>query len=175
MFGFSKIFAPISFVVIAALMFAAMLTNHAAAQQDNKAEVAAMFDAYNAAIRSGDTTILETFLSPEYKDLDASEGIKGVDYLKSILATNRSAAPDAQYEVKAVVAEGDIVAVYNVFSGTNTGRFGDIGPSNKKFAIKSIAIFTFKDGKVVEHVSATDTTSFYQQLGLTLQLSVAAP
>jgi predicted ester cyclase len=173
MFRLSKVFAAFALIVVA-LVFGSLPMNHVSAQQDNKATVTAIFTAYNAAIKSGDTKALEAFLAPDYKDLDAPEGTNGVDYLKSLVALNNVAAPDAQYEVKTMVAEGDKVAVYNVFSGTNTGKIGEMDPTNKKFTVKSIDIFTFKDGKVVEHISATDTASFYQQLGFTLQPAAAA-
>ncbi len=139
---FSKVFAALTLIVIAVLALGALPTSHASAQQDNKTTVTAIFAAYNAAIKSGDTKSLEAFLSPDYKDLDAPEGTKGVDYLKSLIALNNSAAPDAKYEVKTMVAEGDKVAVYNVFSGTNTGKIGEMDPTNKKFTVKSIDIFT---------------------------------
>jgi steroid delta-isomerase-like uncharacterized protein len=165
----SKVLVSVALMLVAVITVAAVPTHHAAAQQDNKAAVTAIFAAYNAAIKSGDTKALEALLSPDYKDLDALDGTKGVDYLKAQIATNKSAAPDAAYEVKTMVAEGDKVAVHSVFSGTNTGKIAELAATNKKFSVKGIDIFTFKDGKVVEHISATDTASFYQQLGFTLQ------
>ncbi len=169
MFRLSKTIAAVAFLVAAIFAFAAAPTNHVAAQKDNRAVVTAIFDAYNAAIKSGDTKALEAFLAPTYKDWDAPEGTSGVDYLKGLLAANNVAAPDAKYEIKTMVAEGDKVAVHNVFSGTHTGKLADLDATGKKFSVKSIDIFTFKDGKVIEHVSASDTAGFYQQLGFTLQ------
>jgi steroid delta-isomerase-like uncharacterized protein len=169
-----KVFVSAVLMLVAVITFAAAPTNHAVAQQDNKAAVTAIFAAYNSAIKSGDTKALEALLSPDYKDLDAPDGTKGIDYLKSQIATYNSAAPDTAYEVKTMVAEGDKVAVYSVVSGTNTGKIAELAATNKKFSVKAIEIFTFKDGKVVEHISATDTASFYQQLGFTLQPPTAA-
>jgi steroid delta-isomerase-like uncharacterized protein len=65
-----------------------------------------------------------------------------------------------------VIAEGDLVTVYWIARGTNTGAGNGLPATGKKAEIAGITIWRIVDGKIKEEWSAFDQLSLMQQLGL---------
>src|SRR5215472_6142980 len=67
---------------------------------------------------------------------------------------------------KKLIAEGDLVTVYWVARGTNTGAGNGLPATGKKAELAGITIWRIVDGKIKEEWSAFDQLSLMQQLGL---------
>jgi steroid delta-isomerase-like uncharacterized protein len=67
---------------------------------------------------------------------------------------------------KKLIAEGDLVTVYWVARGTNTGTGNGLPATGKKAELAGITIWRIVDGKIKEEWSAFDQLSMMQQLGL---------
>jgi len=65
-----------------------------------------------------------------------------------------------------LIAEGDLVTVYWVARGTNTGAGNGLPATGKKAELAGITIWRIVDGKIKEEWSAFDQLSMMQQLGL---------
>jgi steroid delta-isomerase-like uncharacterized protein len=65
-----------------------------------------------------------------------------------------------------LIAEGDLVAIYWVAHGTNTGTGNGLPATGKKAELAGITIWRIVDGKIKEEWSAFDQLSMMQQLGL---------
>jgi steroid delta-isomerase-like uncharacterized protein len=78
----------------------------------------------------------------------------------------RKALPDMRMTVKEMVAERDLVVVYWVASGTNTGNGMGFPATGKKITISGMTMFRCAAGKLVEEWSAWDMLSVMQQAGL---------
>ena len=65
-----------------------------------------------------------------------------------------------------LIAEGDLVVVYWIARGTNTGRGNGLPATGKKAEQAGITIWRIVDGKIKEEWSAFDQLSMMQQLGL---------
>jgi len=65
-----------------------------------------------------------------------------------------------------LIAEGDLVVVYWIARGTNTGRGNGLPATGKKAELAGITIWRIVDGKIKEEWSAFDQLSMMQQLGL---------
>jgi steroid delta-isomerase-like uncharacterized protein len=65
-----------------------------------------------------------------------------------------------------LIAEGDLVAIYWVARGTNTGAGNGLPATGKKVEQAGITIWRIVDGKIKEEWSAFDQLSLMQQLGL---------
>jgi steroid delta-isomerase-like uncharacterized protein len=65
-----------------------------------------------------------------------------------------------------LIAEGDLVTVYWVARGTNTGTGNGLPATGKKAELPGITIWRIVDGKIKEEWSAFDQLSLMQQLGL---------
>jgi len=65
-----------------------------------------------------------------------------------------------------LIAEGDLVVVYWIARGTNTGTGNGLPATGKKAELAGITIWRIVDGKIKEEWSAFDQLSMMQQLGL---------
>ena len=65
-----------------------------------------------------------------------------------------------------LIAEGDLVTIYWIAHGTNTGTGNGLPATGKKAELAGITIWRIVDGKIKEEWSAFDQLSMMQQLGL---------
>jgi steroid delta-isomerase-like uncharacterized protein len=65
-----------------------------------------------------------------------------------------------------LIAEDDLVAIYWIARGTNTGTGNGLPATGKKAELTGITIWRIVDGKIREEWSAFDQLSMMQQLGL---------
>jgi steroid delta-isomerase-like uncharacterized protein len=65
-----------------------------------------------------------------------------------------------------LIAEGDLVTIYWIARGTNTGTGNGLPATGKKVEQAGITIWRIVDGKIKEEWSAFDQLSMMQQLGL---------
>ena len=94
------------------------------------------------------------------------EDIRDIEGFKQFFVGMFSALPDLHFTVDDMVAEGDKVVTRATFTGTNTGAFKGMLPTNEEFADWEINISRIVDGKVVESWSRADTLGEMQQLGV---------
>ena len=73
-----------------------------------------------------------------------------------------------------LIADGDLVAVYWIARGTNTGAGNGLPATGKKVEQSGITIWRIVDGKIKEEWSAFDQISMMQQLGLLDQKETGA-
>ena len=89
---------------------------------------------------------------------------KGLQGLKSEVASHRAAFPDWNEKVDDIIAEGDRVVIRFTSSGTQRGEFAGIAPSGRKVTIHEAAIYRVVAGKIVEQWGFPDSQSLMQQL-----------
>jgi steroid delta-isomerase-like uncharacterized protein len=76
------------------------------------------------------------------------------------------AFPDVVIVPEKLIAEGDLVTVYWIARGTNTGTGNGLPATGKKAELAGITIWRIVDNKIKEEWSAFDQLSMMQQLGL---------
>jgi len=76
------------------------------------------------------------------------------------------AFPDVVIAPKKLIAEGDLVTIYWIARGTNTGTGNGLPATGKKVEQAGITIWRIVNGKIKEEWSAFDQLSLMQQLGL---------
>jgi len=75
--------------------------------------------------------------------------------------------PDLSMEIAALVAQGDMVAVRVVSTGTNLGAFNGVLPaSGRSFRAEQTHWFRMADGRVAEHWANRDDLTSMLQLGV---------
>src|SRR5215467_10713342 len=77
-----------------------------------------------------------------------------------------SAFPDIVVTPEKLIAEDDLVTIYWIARGTNTGTGNGLPATGKKAELAGITIWRIVDGKIKEEWSAFDQFSILQQLGL---------
>ena len=76
------------------------------------------------------------------------------------------AFPDVSIVPEKLIAEGDLVTIYWIARGTNTGTGNGLPATGKKAELAGITIWRIVNGKIKEEWSAFDQLSMMQQLGL---------
>jgi steroid delta-isomerase-like uncharacterized protein len=74
--------------------------------------------------------------------------------------------PDLQLKVEAAAADEEMVAQRILFTGTHSGVFQGLPPTNRPVSFSGIEINRMVDGKVAEHWFQLDQVTLFQQLGL---------
>ena len=107
---------------------------------------------------------------PEYVQADAVDhslppGMPGgSEGVAAVLGAIRSAFPDHDARVVHMVAEGDLVATYKTFTGTNSGEFFGMPPTGRRATIRVMDFVRYEGGKVAEHWNIVDMAGLMQQL-----------
>ena len=94
---------------------------------------------------------------------DADQGSKGfIEFHMGFF----KAVPDFCATIIQMVAEEDLVYVYNRITGTHTGEgFLNHPPTGNKVAFDAVDMFRFRDGKLCEHWDVADTRALFTQVG----------
>jgi steroid delta-isomerase-like uncharacterized protein len=74
--------------------------------------------------------------------------------------------PDLQLEVQDSSADEGMVAQRILFTGTHTGPFRGLPPTNRQVRFSGLEINRMVDGKVAEHWFQLDAVTLFEQLGL---------
>ncbi|MEQ1743906.1 MAG: ester cyclase [Saprospiraceae bacterium] len=124
-----------------------------------------------AAVDAGDLMAFAKYVNPAVvehtpfpPDMPA-----GSDFEKSkmLIAAFHAAFPDAKTTIVNMVAEGDMVIVQSVWTGTNTGSFMGGPATGKPVKIDQVDIIRYDNtGKGVEHWAVQDQLGMMQQLGM---------
>jgi predicted SnoaL-like aldol condensation-catalyzing enzyme len=77
-----------------------------------------------------------------------------------------AAIPDAFASINRMIAEDDLVFVYNTITGTHTGE-GFLGrsPTGNKIRYDVVDMFRLRDGRLSEHWDVADTRALFLQVG----------
>jgi predicted ester cyclase len=110
-------------------------------------------------------TLVDEVVSPRFRSHDWPEdGPRGPEGFRSYYAAIRSALPDARYEVDDLIAEGDRVVVRWRLLGTHQGEFRGIAASGRPIALKGIAIYRVKGGKLMERWVVSDLYGVLEEI-----------
>ena len=89
-------------------------------------EAEASAEAYFAAFNAGDADALGALLAPDYRHHGALVTEQDRELHQERLRTNRAAFPDGKYELVDIFAQGDLVAVRHIFTGTFQGPYAGV-------------------------------------------------
>jgi steroid delta-isomerase-like uncharacterized protein len=92
--------------------------------------------------------------------------VKGRAAIEKLYRGFLSGFPDLAFERTEHLIDGDRVAQISTVTGTNKGGFMDLPPTGKKVRVPLVAIFTLKDGLIVEERRIYDFTGMLMQAGV---------
>jgi predicted ester cyclase len=135
-----------------------------AGTEENKALVRSLVDAGN----SRDYERLDDLVSEHFvrhcqatPELD----IRTRDQFKEYMRKDASVFPDARVTIQHIIAEGDFVAIWAEYSGTQEGQMGPFSPSHKRMTIDFGAIFRVESARLAELWVTWDNLAALTQLG----------
>ncbi len=91
--------------------------------------------------------------------------IRSREDFKRFLQQDWAAVPDGHITPRFVIAEGDYVAIYCTYAGTQTGQWGPIPPSGKRFELDFGGVVRLAGGKIAELWITWDNIAVLAQLG----------
>ena len=109
---------------------------------------------------------MEEFYTPDFVLhllTDGSE-TRGIEGLREHVREHREAFPDWREDIKHIVAEGDLVVIHYVSSGTNQGQWLGKPPTRRRVQLNEMSIFRIEDGRMAEQWLLPDIFSMRQQL-----------
>ena len=148
-----------------------IIFSHPSYSQDSEAKNIKMVETYWTEVWSrGNLQAVADFYHPNAKHGDdfTIEGFqKGV-------ASQREAFPDFKVTINDIFATGNKVICEVTYTGTHTGRkMFKQEPLGKAVTVPGMDIFTFKDGKCVNHQHVADHLELVMQMGIQLTPTVS--
>jgi predicted ester cyclase len=140
-------------------------TSQIASAEDNRIVARRWIDAFNARdddAEAGARTAGYVAHAPEGIQPAALDGAAWVEFLAAFL----EGFPDLHLEVQDSAADEEMVAQRILFTGTHTGPFRGLPPTNRQVRFCGLEINRMVDGKVAEHWFQMDALTLFQQLGL---------
>ena len=119
---------------------------------------------------SGDVAVADQLLDPQAINNDpalpaAIRSLRGPETFKRTVSMYRTGFPDLQMVVDDAMADGDKVALRWHAEGTHRGELQGLAPTGKRGSVTGIAIYQWRDGKVVEAWTEWDNLGLARQLG----------
>ncbi len=91
--------------------------------------------------------------------------IESLEAFKEFIRIDRIAIPNQKLTVKMLIAEGDLVAFWATYTGTQTGQMGPFLPTGKSAELDFSGVHRLENGKVVETWVTWDNITILGQLG----------
>lgn len=132
---------------------------------DNKALVLAA----NDALMNMQIDVLDQYFAADFKrhcQATPEVRINSLNEMITFVQEWSTAFPDMKMELRKVVAEDDLVALWGTFTGTHQAPLGEIPATGKQMVSETFAIFRVADGKIAESWVTWDNLAILKQLGL---------
>ncbi len=129
----------------------------------------ALLQRFVEALNQHQLDTLDDLVAPDFvRHCPATPGvdIRNLAAFKKFLETDQAGVPNGCYTVRFAVAEGDYVAVYCNYSGTQTGQWGPIPPTGKHVEFDFSGVVRFCSGRMAELWITWDNLGVLVQLGL---------
>lgn len=130
------------------------------------AESKALLNRFFEGVNAGDLSVIDEVIADDFVEREEFPGISpdkaGV---KQFFEMFRGAFPDFRMEPRETVAEGDLLCVRSVTTGTHEGEFLGVPPTGKRIEAAGFDMVRIRDGQVTEHWGLLDALTLMQQLG----------
>lgn len=129
------------------------------------------------AFKDGGIEELRRFYREDLSSNDPSHGAlePGLGAVLKLLTLLESAFPGFRYHVKAMVREGQTVAIHWETQGVHRGSFMGFKPKEpRSFVLQGMAICRFAEDERIEHIEQIyDNMGLFDQLGIPNQAAVS--
>jgi predicted ester cyclase len=135
------------------------------AQTDKNKEIAGQMI---NAINERNYDMLDEVIAPEivrHCQATPNLNIRSLTDFKEFLKVDGKTFPDSHITTEILIAEGDMVAGYFTYSGTQEGAMGPFPATGKKADLKYLGILRIEGGKIAEMWVEWDNLAMLTQLG----------
>jgi len=123
---------------------------------------------FGEAVAGGRMNVLEELVAADFvRHCQATPwlDVHSREDFKRFLEEDRAAVPDGRVTPRLLIAEGDYVAVWANYTGTQTGAWGQLPPSNRRFDLEVSMVFRLAEGRIAEMWATWDNLSMLKQVG----------
>jgi predicted ester cyclase len=113
-------------------------------------------------INGRDVDAIDTLLSEGFVHNGEKRGREGQ---KPVVRMFLDAFPDLHDEIELIVAEGDLVAAHQRWTGTQEGEIFGVAATGKKIEFVSTAVLRCADGEIAEAWDVVDVAGILSELG----------
>lgn len=120
---------------------------------------------------------LRTVIADDYlRHSQATPGlkVKSFDEFVTFLKDGAVSFPDDKAIFDTLVAEGDLVAFWGRYEGTNTGP-GPFPPTGKPISVEMSGVHRIEDGKIAETWVIWDNVAMFSEIGIKMVPQVETP
>jgi steroid delta-isomerase-like uncharacterized protein len=111
--------------------------------------------------------VVDELLTNGYKlHISGKPTTQSVQESRDLMMEYKTAFPDLKFSFLEQIAEGNWVVSHVKMTGTHTGKFQGILPTNNKIDMTAISIHRFENGKISEEWTVFDSMNIFKQLGL---------
>jgi predicted ester cyclase len=135
------------------------------AAEHNRAAAGRWIDAFKARDDAAETAARTADYIAHAPDSIQTAALDGDGWLE-FLGVFLEGFPDLHLEVLDSSADEGMVAQRILFTGTHTGSFRGLPPTNRQVRFSGLEINRMVDGKVAEHWFQLDAVTLFEQLGL---------
>jgi steroid delta-isomerase-like uncharacterized protein len=119
-------------------------------------------------VGSGDFENMGDYIAENYTrhsqatpDID----VRSLEDFKAFIRQDRAAVPDQQLVIKKMIAEGDMVAFWAAYKGTQTGPMGPLPATGRSVDLDFSGMHRIENGKIAETWVTWDNVAFLTQTG----------
>jgi predicted ester cyclase len=113
-----------------------------------------------------DPAAIDRYVAPSYRLRTATAGLPdGREAVRAWIAAYLDGFPDLHIAIEQLLPVGDKVVGVFTFSGTHRGELFGIAPTERRIAVRQIAIYRIEAGQVHEEWEISDQLALMQQLG----------
>ncbi|MHA6792178.1 ester cyclase [Pseudonocardia bannensis] len=123
---------------------------------------------FESAMNTRRLDLLDEIISPDVvRRCEATPAfeVTNLDQLKDFLRADASVFPDNKQTFEHILVDGDMVAIWATYEGTQRGWMGPFPPSDKYAKFSFSGVFRMENGKIAEWWVTWDNMSILGQLG----------
>ena len=123
---------------------------------------------FGEAVNNNNYDVLDEIMTANFvRHSQATPEVKvsSLEEFKQFAKVSSNSIPDMTGTIEMMVAEGNLVAIYATFTGTQKGPMGPFPAYDKKMESKTMAIFRLEHGKIAELWIEWDNLAMLAQLG----------
>jgi steroid delta-isomerase-like uncharacterized protein len=120
------------------------------------------------AINTRDRQLLEQTMSPNlvrHCQATPEVQVRSLEDFWNFLQRDWATFPDAKIVLQQLIAEGDRVAIFATYEGTQLGPMGPFPPAGKRMSLDFAAFFRIENAKIAEMWVTWDNMAALSQLG----------
>jgi steroid delta-isomerase-like uncharacterized protein len=117
---------------------------------------------YREVINEQRVDAIDELLSEDFVHNGEERGREGQ---KPAVRMFLDAFPDLRNEIELILAEGELVAAHQRWTGTHEGEFLGIEATNKRVSFESTAVLRIADGQIAQAWDIVDIAGLMSELG----------